>query len=369
MGIVGFIILFKLFFSGGTNHSSSRVWRGSNWQLKIPTWAKHEVEQDQLGFMPLDETVEEMCAHYRWVPYKDRYHRRKVYDLILVNDELDTLLLRMGEMDQVDYFVILESDVTFTDLPKPLHVAENWDMFAEHHHRMIRRTLNLTGQEFGDQWARERFNRNAMFDQVFLTLEDEEIAQHGDVIIVADVDELVRPPVLTALRNCEIPKRVQLWTRFFYYSYQWLQPESHSNWPHPDATYFDGMDNTIRPDSLRYPPAGEKLSEIWDAGWHCSYCFDSLAKIANKLVSFSHKEYSGPEYTNPSKVLQRVRMGKDMFGRGDGDLHRVDNNKDVPGYLVRNAEKYAYMLDRDSENAGFEDAWELIEAEEAAVAV
>jgi beta-1,4-mannosyl-glycoprotein beta-1,4-N-acetylglucosaminyltransferase len=365
IGVVAFIIIFKLFLGGGSSGSygsshGSSSWR-STWRLKIPSWAKHEVPQDRLGFMPLDETVEEMCAHYRWRPYPDRFHRRKIYDLIMMNDEFDALSLRMGEMgDQVDYFVVVESDLTFSDNEKPLHVLENWDAFSEFHHKMIRHTLNLTGKDFGgDAWGRESFSRNAMFDQVFPTLEDEQIATHGDVLIVGDVDEVVRPEVLTALRNCEIPRRVKLWTRFYYYSFQWLHPEGHAEWGHPDATFFDGLNDTVLPQDLR---GGGTDVDVYSAGWHCSYCFSKLQDIVNKVKSFSHQEMNTPDFTSPAKILQRVRFGRDMFDRGN--LYRIDNNRDVPGFVVRNADKFGYMLDRDAEDGGFEDAWDLLDEEE-----
>jgi hypothetical protein len=58
------------------------------------------------------------------------------------------------------------TDKTFTDAKKPLHVLQNWDRFKNYHHKMIRHTLNTSGVSFGNTWAREKFSRNAMYDQV-----------------------------------------------------------------------------------------------------------------------------------------------------------------------------------------------------------
>src|SRR4051794_40531365 len=83
------------------------------------------------------------------------------------NTELEWLEIRMGQMhEQVDYFVILESDLTFTDEPKPLYVRENWDRFKKYHHKMIIHTLEIEGATFTDTWSRETYSRNAMFNQV-----------------------------------------------------------------------------------------------------------------------------------------------------------------------------------------------------------
>ena len=94
--------------------------------------------------------------------------------------------------DQVDYFVILESAKTFTDATKPLYVRENWARFKKYHHKMILHTLDTDHAQFsaGDTWARERFSRNAMYDQMIPNLTGKQEAAVGDVILVSDVDEI-----------------------------------------------------------------------------------------------------------------------------------------------------------------------------------
>lgn len=63
------------------------------------------------GFLPLSE-AREVCQQRRWEPYATRDQRRKVYDLFLINTELDFLEIRLNELDkEVDYFVILESGI------------------------------------------------------------------------------------------------------------------------------------------------------------------------------------------------------------------------------------------------------------------
>lgn len=269
----------------------------------------------------------------------------------------------MGEMaSEVDYFVIVESSVTFSDLPKPLHVRESWERFRPWHDKMILHTINATnptGKKFADAWERERFNRNAMFDQVFPGLTGEQKAWPGDVIIVGDVDELVRPEVLGMLRNCDFPKRTRLHTTIYYYSFQWIsQGHGHGDWDHPDATYFDGFKNTLLPQALR--DEGTE-AEVWSAGWHCSFCFDLLEDIVTKVKSYSHQEMNRPEILDPKAIFQRVTNGEDMFGRMWSDCHRVENNVDVPGYLQRNSERFKYALDRDAEDGNFVDFWDILQ--------
>ncbi len=67
------------------------------------------VEDSVNGFLTLHE-AQDVCQRRRWEPYATRDRRRKVYDLFLINTELDFLEIRLHELDsEVDYFVILES--------------------------------------------------------------------------------------------------------------------------------------------------------------------------------------------------------------------------------------------------------------------
>lgn len=45
---------------------------------------------------------------------------------------------------------------------------------------------------------------------------------------VLDVDEIRKPDMLPALRNCEIPERVTMHSYFSYFSFQWLSREEGS---------------------------------------------------------------------------------------------------------------------------------------------
>ena len=317
--------------------------------------------------------LDTLCAHYRVEAYPDRYHRRKIYDLILINDELDWLLIRLGQMSShVDYFVIGESPMTFSNQPKPLHIQENLRLFSSYAEKMIIHTLNETGQPWtvaegeqseADPWAREEFSRNSLFIQVFPTLTGEATPGYGDVIISGDVDELIRPSILTVLRQCSIPRHVRLHTKMYYYGFQWLQSgNGRGDWSHPDATTFVGFatgdGGTKTPQEMR---VGGESMEIWEAGWHCSYCFATLRQTINKIKSYSHQEMNRPEILEPKGLVERIRIGKDLLMRGGEECHRVDNNPDVPDFLLRNKEKYRYLFDRDGEDAGYEDYWEVLD--------
>lgn len=81
----------------------------------------------------------------------------------MINTELEWLEIRMGQMDaDVDYFVVLESNKTFTDHDKPCHVRDNYAQFKKYHHKMILHTLEIPEKDDeGGAWSRETLSRNA----------------------------------------------------------------------------------------------------------------------------------------------------------------------------------------------------------------
>ena len=329
-----------------------------HYQDTVSPWRNEDSTlPDDPVYLPFSE-ADEVCRAHHWKPYPHRKHRRKVFDLFLVSTELDWLEIRMGELEnEVDYFVIVEAPLNFVGLPKPLNVLDNWDQFSRWHGKMIYHTLSEAGVEgtFKDTFGHEAFQRNALLNQILAVLpeEDPRAPQLDDIILVSDVDEIPRPSTIHTLRNCVIPRRLTLASRFYYYSFQWLHRGQ--EWPHPQATYYQGPHSTILPDSLRMSGIQNRLETFSNAAWHCSSCYPSLEAFVTKITGFSHTKFNKPEFVNRSKILQRVRQGLDLFDREAEIYDRVEGNDDLPAYLKENRARFEYMVDRDPLNGNFRD--------------
>ncbi|RDW84453.1 glycosyltransferase family 17 protein [Coleophoma cylindrospora] len=305
-------------------------------------------------------SAQNLCSAHGWRPFPVQTHRRKVYDLFMINNELDWLEIRLHEMHQyVDYFVILESATTFTGLPKALTLKENWARFEKFHSQIIYHVLEDPPMDVHITWVHEDFQRNAMFQQVIPFLKNEQAANLGDVILVSDVDEIPRPAALELMRYCDFPRRLTLRSRFYYYGFQWLHrgPE----WAHPQATTYQGPSRTILPADLRNGEGGNRFlnwfekSDLFNAAWHCSSCFSTVDEMLNKMSSFSHTKLNQEKYRNRARIVDRVRKGLDLWDRKGEIYDRVEKNEDVPSLLKENTARFAYLLDRDSPTAGFQD--------------
>jgi beta-1,4-mannosyl-glycoprotein beta-1,4-N-acetylglucosaminyltransferase len=312
--------------------------------------------------------IESTCRAHGFAPGKTQTSKRKIYDLVLMSTELDWLEIRLHTLSHyVDYFVIIESPTTFTGKPKPLHLRDNWNLFKEFHHKIIYRIVEdpIQSQRI---WDHEDYLRDALFKSVFPGLTGTaQQANYGDVLVVSDMDEIIRPGAMLLLRHCLIPARLTLRTQFYYYSFQWRHRGP--QWAHPDATLYRDS-RTIMPNDLRQglleagwaPVAAIRRwwdrGTLWNAGWHCSSCFATVAEMRTKMHSFSHQGWNTPKNRDLRTLIYRVQHGLDLFGRASELYDKVESNEDVPSYVSeQNALKgrFKYLLNRDGEDAGFED--------------
>lgn len=349
------------------NHELSRNHYLSTDLIDLP----YDIEASEPKLLSQNE-IQAMCRANGFAPENARRITKKIFDLVLMSNELDWLEIRLHTLSHyVDYFVIIESPTTFTGRSKPLYLREHWDRFRDFHHMIIYHIVedNIQSPRI---WDHEDYFRNALFNAVFPSLMNTtRHANTGDVLIVSDMDELLRPGVMVLLRHCRVPNRLTLRTQFYYYSFQWRHQGL--QWAHPDATLYRGS-STIMPNDLRQGLLGNEWRPIaavrrwwdrgtlWNAGWHCSSCFATMAEMRTKMDSFSHQGWNTAENRDLHTLLDRVRYGLDLFGRTNELYDKIEDNKDVPAYISEQYEqkgRFRYLMDRDREDAGFDDVSNL----------
>jgi len=308
------------------------------------------------------QAAREFCAAHGYSVFTPRSvsGERKVYDLIMVNSELDFLEIRLNALyDYVDYFIIVESAKTFQGGKKPLVIKDNWARFRRYHAKMVYHELTFpAGFDPHRAWDYEDLQRDATYEQVLVKLQGQRAPTQGDVIIVADVDEIPRPQSLLVLRSCNYPRRLTLASKFYYYSFQFLHtgPE----WPHPQATYYEES-RTLKPTNLRNgdggfaPFRGREKGVLNNAGWHCSSCFATMEQFLNKISSFSHGWMNAEQYRDRDRIAAAVREGRDLWERDVDTFTRIEGNRDMPPLVLAEPERFGYMSNRDGPSAGFTD--------------
>ncbi|KAG0319943.1 hypothetical protein BGZ99_004825 [Dissophora globulifera] len=331
----------------------------------------------------------------------------RIFDIILLNDELSVLDIRLNELDSVvDMFVIVEATTTFTGIPKTLHYQTHQRDFARFWHKIIHVVLSpptddeiqQDNLDINNPWEMEKRSRDKGLATALNIYRPEE----GDWILLSDLDEIPRPSVLKAMKEQDTSTSLgaifadqhrsqnsggdlfRLETRFYYYSYEFRH--RNSDWVGPVVVRYREADSPAlvtngRSDLDRnqvsqigviqsmiesnWKTAGSKMRDarnsnyatyISDAGWHCTWCFSTVSAVISKVTAYSHREHNQGQFKELSWILDRFSKGLDLFDRENENYDYVSDENDVPAYIAANREKFSYMLHRwEQPNAGFTD--------------
>ncbi len=247
--------------------------------------------------------------------------KENIYDCFLFFNELELLEMRLNELyDEVDYFVLVEAKETFRGRPKPLYYRENRDRFKKYSEKIIHVVIDayLPGP---DLWAREAFQRN----QILKGLTS---CSPGDIILISDVDELIRPSdfhrFLMPVRNREAVAVSA--TQRFYKMYLNRRRIHDPFCIGTVATTYDFLRKTS-PEYMRQNRWHFHL--IRDAGWHFTST-GGLETYIQKIENFSHAPTEDTaENKDPTKI--RAMISEHFL------LEQIDAS--FPKFIMENQER------------------------------
>ncbi|KAK1582409.1 hypothetical protein Q3G72_014655 [Acer saccharum] len=208
--------------------------------------------------------MEHLCKLHGW---SIRSQPRCVFDGIIFSNELDILEIRCSELNPYDTkFVILESNTTFTGIPKPLFFSSNQDRFAFTEGKIVHSlfpgriaSLGSPGNPF--------------------VLESEQYT-----------DEIPSPHTVKLLQWCDgIPPILHLELRNYLYSFEF--PVDYSSWRATIHIYNLGT---------LYRHSRQTDLILSDAGWHCSFCFGHLHEFVFKMTAIAMQRVRREEFLNYS---------------------------------------------------------------------
>lgn len=233
----------------------------------------------------------------------------KIYDCFTFYNELDLLELRLQELyDHVDHFVLVEGCTTFTNKPKPFYFAQHRDRYQPYLDKIIHvKVTDMPGSS--DAWVNDVFQRNCINRGITDAAPD-------DIIMVSDLDEIIRPTVVDQLRQDHDIKiwgmRMPLFN--FKFNYMLVTADYYTVWGM--AARKSVM---IPADALRAQrfalcdfPAnyrGHGVRVVEHAGWQFTYLGDTEF-ARNKIQSFAHTETNTPEILNQLDVQRSIQQGQ-----------------------------------------------------------
>lgn len=236
----------------------------------------------------------------------------KKYDCFTFLNEVDLLEFRLRLLDDhIDYFVIIESNLTFSGKEKPYFYRENEARFEKWKAKIIYCPLIQKATEFAfkdaitkelryNAWLSEYQQRNAIRAAVRVC--------ENDIMFMGDLDEMPDPHILRNIGNLSFPKVFSM--KFHYYFMNCRAINNDEKWIGTvvmKGEYF----NSHTPQYIR---SNRNLYEKIDGGWHFSY-LGGVEKIKYKIRSFSHTEYDQEGFLNDDHILNSIENGFDFLKR------------------------------------------------------
>ena len=278
----------------------------------------------------------------------------KVFDSFIFFNELDLLELKLETLNNlVDYFVISESVYTHSGKLKPLYYSQNKDRFKKFEKKIIHQIVTDTPKDYinmeryakgikdpfynlvidrveaGDWWnhhiesyGRDTFEKESLIRPLTKALE-------CDIILLSDLDEIVRPESLEQIIDCFNEDEIYHFQHDMFYYYLNLQKDE--PWRGTIAVSF----KTFLQKSfceMRTHKTGKFVS---DGGWHFTYQNGADA-IIKKLESFGEQSLNLPfiKENVPNSIEYAIQIKRDLFGRPCNFTLRDINDGTFPQYLV-----------------------------------
>ena len=281
---------------------------------------------------------------------------RKLYDCFNFFNELDILELRLNILyDVVDFFVIVESDLTHSGQKKPFHFEENKHRFSKFLDKIISykiydnpsdfvnlpKTQDVELQKIYDfMKTTKRFNPYFQPDYGRDFFQKESVRRalqncdENDIIIISDADEIPDPKTLKDIEKLDLDSIIYSLNQPMYCFY--LNVLKENEWCGSKMGFYKNMKkysfNEIRGDH-------SLSSTLPKAGWHFSF-MGGEEMVKNKILSYSARDMVDDNVL--SSIKNNMINNIDPYFRST--LTKVDIQSTHPKYILDNLEKYKRML-------------------------
>jgi beta-1,4-mannosyl-glycoprotein beta-1,4-N-acetylglucosaminyltransferase len=258
----------------------------------------------------------------------------KVYDCFNFFNEIDLLEIRLNELDDVvDYFVIVESEKTHQNNPKPLYYQEisNDEKFIKFKNRII--NIVVKGDEFKDDtWYNEKHQFNRILDGLIS-------AEDDDIIILGAADEIPRNYVIKSIKeNFSSGMYVLLLNFYYFYLDTKYEHNRRRDWKGNILIKKKSI-NVELYEILKLRQ--NHLNTVSNGGWHFSFMGDAKHAIT-KINSYAHNEF---KHINEDSMIKLFEDLKDPLGReGFTNFYGHEPIENLPIHVQNNLELFKKNL-------------------------
>lgn len=244
-------------------------------------------------------------------------------------NEFDILEARLEYMSPcVDYFILVESNISHSGKPKPFYFLENKERFAKYSDKIIYHPYIFDNNQEGVDFSIAATDDNSPFWAIEKK-QREHITTYlanfadTDQIMISDVDEIPSKYAVAFALN-DLTKTQNSYAtciqEFYYYN---LNNRNVNPWPGTVIAEV-GKVKELGAQWFRDNRFNNKLTyHISNGGWHLSY-FNNIHEIVNKIENFAHQEVNTDYFKDPEKIKQRITNGVDIFERSNDQLVQVE---------------------------------------------
>jgi beta-1,4-mannosyl-glycoprotein beta-1,4-N-acetylglucosaminyltransferase len=232
----------------------------------------------------------------------------KLIDGFIFYNEEKMLDFRLWYLNRVvDYFVIVESTVTFSGNYKESLFDKIKDKYAEYAHKIIHVMVeDMPMKRNTTAWDREHHQRECIRRGVEMVPD----IHPEDWVLLSDVDEIMDRNKLEMLKVDPFfsRKEVDMYSldmETYYYNLECKLPGRISVVKVVRKKVLDEV-------SIKFLRFHMIQPMLYEFGWHFSYFFDEKM-IANKIKNFAHQEYNNETYTNEDHISDCIRNKKSLF--------------------------------------------------------
>lgn len=238
-----------------------------------------------------------------------------IIDCFTFFNEFEMLEARLEYLDDVvDYFIIVESNTTFSGEPKPLNYLPNAARYQKYLHKILYFPFaaDVSRFDFSEKdttynpssapWQVEYMQRNYIGNAL-------KFFDQNGIIMMGDLDEIPsKNSIKEAIERLNESKAIAFEQRFFYYNFSNQQKDPWKG-------------TILTTNQILQANSAQRLRDMrWaipfvpNGGFHLSYWF-SPEQIAKKIKSFAHQECNKEEFTDHNKIMERISKGVDLFDR------------------------------------------------------
>lgn len=242
----------------------------------------------------------------------------RVIDSFIFYNEFDLLEGRLEYLyEHVDYFILVESNLTFSGKSKPFYFRENMSRYKKYLDKIIYHPFvidNLEQYDFeykpksmdleSSPWKIEHLHRQEIINKA-------KIFSNDDFLIVSDCDEVPTRQAINNAKNVFAVHNVQviaLMQDMFFYSFS-------------NKALVEWAGSIFLKNSFAQLLGGEKIRmmryefpRLYNSGFHFNNWLDP-DRIKTKLESFSHQEYNNDYIKDINRITDRIKQGLDLVER------------------------------------------------------